>query len=313
MILIADSGSTKADWILGDGSGIRATFHTKGLNPFFHDKKFIETELNSSEGISKVREEVTSVFFFGAGCSSAERNEMIAAPLRTFFINAAVVVEHDMLGTALAVCDGKPGIACILGTGSNICFFDGSRVAETRHGLGYVIGDEGSGSYYGKKLLAWYVYEIMPADLRESFRSKYGFDKENIVNKVYREPHANVFLHPSHHFCQSTGIIHSLKICFTKGTREYFETNVLSYEQSKTHPVHFVGSVAWHFRTLFTGLLTKKVFASEQSCINPLTDLQNIFSEAENACLILLIEFYRGRKEFLCVTAVADDVANNRR
>lgn len=248
MILIADSGSTKADWILGDNSDIISTFHTRGFNPFFHDRKFIDAELISCDGISKIKDQVRHVYFFGAGCSSPERNEIIAGPLRLFFSNAEVVVEHDMLGTALAVCDGKPGIACILGTGSNICYFDGAHVAETRHGLGYVIGDEGSGSYYGKKLLSSYVYHTMPADLREAFYKQYGLDKESIINRVYREPHVNVFLasfapfltaHRSHSFIEDL---------LTKGVTEYFETNVLSYIQSKSLPVHFVGSVAWHFR-----------------------------------------------------------------
>src|SRR5688500_15611650 len=109
MILIADSGSTKADWILGEKGKVKKEFHTRGFNPFFHDHEFILNELNSGTEISAIRDQVTSLFFFGAGCSSAERNEIVAAPLRNFFKYATVIVEHDMLGTALSVCDGKPG------------------------------------------------------------------------------------------------------------------------------------------------------------------------------------------------------------
>ena len=258
MILIADSGSTKADWILGYNGSIVSTFHTRGFNPFFHDKKFIETELNSNEGISGVRDQVSDLYFFGAGCSSPDRIEIIAAPLRTIFKNASVTVEHDMLGTALAVCDGKPGIACILGTGSNICYFDGNKVSETHHGLGYVIGDEGSGSYFGKKLVAWYLYGILPADLQQAFRQKYQLDKESIINKVYREQHANVFLASFAPFLTEYHDHTFISEMVLEGIREYFKTNVLSYPQSKSVPVHFVGSIAWYFRDIIHQVAKEK-------------------------------------------------------
>jgi len=185
MILIADSGSTKADWIAGNDGSVIAEFNTKGFNPFFHDKNFILKELRANLPLSEYSSKIETLYFFGAGCSSPERNKIIHEGLSGFFTNAEVIVDHDMLGTALAVCDGKPGIACILGTGSNICYFDGNQIADTRHGLGYIIGDEGSGSYYGKKLLAWYLYKIIPDDLHNAFRAKYNLDKEPTIKKVY--------------------------------------------------------------------------------------------------------------------------------
>lgn len=247
MILVSDSGSTKADWIAGDAGKVSGEFNTKGFNPFFHDEKFILEELSANTGLSSIKNNVDSVYFFGAGCSSPERNEIIKSGLKKFFINANVIVEHDMLGCALAVCDGKPGVAAILGTGSNICYFNGTNISETRHGLGYVIGDEGSGSYYGKKLLSHYLYKIMPADLHAAFSECYQLDKEAIISKVYKEPNPNVFLasfakflsdHQHHPYIQ--------KLVYT-GMQEFFETNVLSYTESKTVPIHFVGSIAHYF------------------------------------------------------------------
>jgi glucosamine kinase len=247
MILVSDSGSTKADWIAGDAGKVSGEFNTKGFNPFFHDDKFILEELTGNTGLSAIKNNVDAVYFFGAGCSSPERNEIIKNGLRKFFTKANVIVEHDMLGCALAVCDGKPGVAAILGTGSNICYFNGTNISDTRHGLGYVIGDEGSGSYYGKKLLSHFLYKIMPSDLHTAFSDSYKLDKEAIISKVYKEPNPNVFLasfakflsdHQQHPYIQ--------KLVYN-GMLEFFETNVLSYPESKTVPVHFVGSIAHYF------------------------------------------------------------------
>ncbi|HMT27753.1 MAG TPA: N-acetylglucosamine kinase [Bacteroidia bacterium] len=258
MILVADSGSTKADWISGENGTVNAEFHTKGFNPFFHDKSFIIPELEANKGLVAIHDKVQEVYFFGAGCSSEDRNAIIKEGLSSFFTNAHIIVDHDMLGCALSVCGGKAGMACILGTGSNICYFDGSNISDTRHGLGYVIGDEGSGSYFGKKLLAWYLYKILPPDLDKAFKDKYKLDKEKIIQKVYKEPDPNVFLasfakflsdHKEHEFIR--------KMIYT-GFEEFFVTNVLSYKESKKVPVHFVGSIAWHFKDILEQIAQEK-------------------------------------------------------
>ncbi len=248
MILVADSGSTKADWIAGNHGKVIEEFSTKGFNPFFHDKKFILEELNSNKALREFSPKVSLLYFFGAGCSSPERNEIIAGGLSEFFTNAIISVDHDMLGSAIAVSEGKPGMACILGTGSNICYFDGKIIADTRHGLGYVIGDEGSGSYYGKKLLSWFLYKILPSDLDEDFKKEYGLDKETIIRKVYHEPDPNVFLASFATFLSKHSDHPFIREMVYDGMNEFFKTNVLSYKESKEVPVHFVGSIAWYFR-----------------------------------------------------------------
>ncbi len=277
MILIADSGSTKADWILGESGKIKTEFHTRGFNPFFHDFDFILNELNSGAEISSIRDQVTTVYFFGAGCSSPERNEIVAAPLRNFFKNATVTVEHDMLGTALSVCDGKPGIACILGTGSNICYFNGNAVMDSRHGLGYVIGDEGSGSYYGKKLVAWYLYRILPGDLLEAFRLKYSLDKESILGKVYSENHPNVFLASFAPFLTEHREHPFIARLIRSGMLEFFDTNVLSYKESRSLPVHFVGSIAWYFRDVISEIANEKKIITGNIIQKPVNGLAAYF------------------------------------
>ncbi len=258
MILVADSGSTKADWIVGENGKVINEFHTKGFNPFFHDNKFIISELESSKGLTEIKNSVTEIFFFGAGCSSPERKKIIEVGLKDFFSNAKVIVDHDMLGSALAVCEGKPGMACILGTGSNICYFDGKDISDTRHGLGYVIGDEGSGSYYGKKLLAWFLYKILPPELDKAFADKYKLDKEAIIKKVYKEPDANVYLASFAKFLSDNKEHPFIQEMVYTGMQEFFKTNVLSYSESKKVPVHFVGSIAWHFREVLEKVAAEK-------------------------------------------------------
>lgn len=254
MMLVADSGSTKTDWVAAMPSGDRKNFHTAGFNPFFHDYDFVISALKADTGLTGISSLVTKIYFFGSGCSSPDRIEQIRKPLADFFTNADVVVEHDMLGCALSVCEGKPGIACILGTGSNTCLFDGKSLAPVRHGLGYVLGDEGSGSYFGRKLLSAFTYKILPADLQSAFAEKYALTKEDIIDRVYKKPGPNVWM-ASHAPFLSSHISHPyIQELIRKGFSEFFETNVKSYSESSELPVHFTGSIAWTFREILASV-----------------------------------------------------------
>ncbi|HEX5003032.1 MAG TPA: N-acetylglucosamine kinase [Bacteroidia bacterium] len=249
MILVADSGSTKTDWI-AQSAGLETIYQTVGFNPFFHDFDFVLKELKASSDLVSIQKEITQVFFFGAGCSSPERIEHIKKPLAAFFSNATVIVEHDMLGCALSVCEGKPGVACILGTGSNTCYFDGNEIAHVRHGLGYVLGDEGSGSYFGKKILTAYLYQILPPGLNEAFGNSYRVTKEIALQQVYKENHPNTYLASFAPFYSEFSSHPFIIELIKKGFREFYETNVMSYAESKSVPVHFTGSIAWVFRDI---------------------------------------------------------------
>ena len=171
MLLVADSGSTKADWLLYDGTTVSGPLHTMGFNPFFHTADTVMDAMMEHPEMVKLREKINSVKFFGAGCSSVQRNEIIASGLRSFFFNAEVLVEHDLLACALATCGDQPGIACIIGTGSNSCWFDGKEVFEKNYGLGYILGDEGSGCHLGKEVLRAYFNRTMPEKLIKSFEN----------------------------------------------------------------------------------------------------------------------------------------------
>lgn len=247
MFLVAESGSTKADWLLADNGKVINKFTSMGFNPFFHNSKIVFDELNKNKPMKEYAAKIKEVRFFGAGCSSPARNKIIARGLKKFFVNAKVKVEHDLLASALATCGDKPGITCILGTGSNACYFDGKQLAEVRHGLGYILGDEGSGSYFGKKLLAFYLYKILPEDIHKSFYNTYKLSKEDIVRKVYHEPDPNVYLASFSKFL-SAHIRHKfIKQMISEGMNYFLQTNVMSYKEHKKVPVHFVGSVAYSF------------------------------------------------------------------
>jgi glucosamine kinase len=249
--LIADSGSTKCDWALVNEEGkILDVLKTRGMNPYFHDRNFILAELNSNAEINQVRKQVQSVYFYGAGCSSPELNAKIEAGLSEFFIDSDIHVDHDLEGAAYACYQGKPEIACILGTGSNSCFFDGENVYEEVPSLAYILGDEGSGSYFGKKLIQDYFYKRMPLELSGEFASSYRINKADIIDRVYRQPHPNVFLASFMKFCSEHRDHPYIVEMIRAGMKDFLLTHVCCFPNHKEVETNFVGSVAHYFEDI---------------------------------------------------------------
>ena len=250
MVLIADSGSTKCDWVLLDGKERVAELSTMGFNPFYHDVGFIVDTMKNEEVFTSNSEKVTVVHFYGAGCSSEERNLTIESALQSVFSSAKIYVGHDVLGAAIAACQGKAGIACILGTGSNSCYFDGKQTSEVLPSLGYILGDEGSGAWFGKQLVTDYLYnESIPAALKDELLSK-GFEKSSILENVYMKPHANVYLASfmkilANH--RDTEYVHEL---IGVGMKSFLERHVCCFDNYKDVPTSFVGSVAFYFQDI---------------------------------------------------------------
>ena len=246
MILIADSGSTKTDWIYFDKNVNSSIISTKGFNPLFHNETYILNELLKNNSLKSILEKVEKIFFFGAGCSSEGRKSIVQKALSSFFKNAEVNVEHDLLGAAIAACQGKSGIACILGTGSNACFFDGLKCVEKTPSLGYILGDEGSGSAIGKSLLKKYLYHQVPNYLIHKLLKK-GFTKENILENVYQQTNVNTYLasvtQELADFKKEPWVIDFVGNHF----EEFLTTHVLCFENSKNTSINFVGSIAFHF------------------------------------------------------------------
>ena len=180
MVIIVESGSTKSDWVILNENKDRKYVKTMGFNPYFHDELIISSAIKNNELLKGVSKKVTQVFFYGAGCSTEELQIIVKTGLTAVFVNARIHVNHDLDACAYATYDGRPAISCILGTGSNSCFFDGEKVSEEVPALAYVLGDEGSGSYYGKILLSKFLYKQLPTDLHEDFKAQYQLNKERL-------------------------------------------------------------------------------------------------------------------------------------
>src|SRR5258708_27542062 len=192
-ILIADSGSTKCEWCwLSDGKKKKVV--TQGLSPYFLDAAGIGAVL-SRELLPALKDRrVKLVYVYGTGCANLDNRKMVHKALRRAWQGASVHVTHDLMGAALALSGNSKGIACILGTGSNSCYFDGRKIARNSPGLGYVLGDEGSGAYLGKKVLQYYLYNTFDEELRYKFDAKYVTNRQEILENVYKRPLPNRYL-----------------------------------------------------------------------------------------------------------------------
>lgn len=255
MILIADCGSTKADWRLVGGSEGSKNFNTKGFNPFLHSTETIREGLNESLAKQLDTSLITKVFFYGAGCSDAYRCSIVENALTAIFPNALINIDHDLLAAARATCGNHEGIACILGTGSNSCLYDGSQIIDNVTNLGHIIGDEGSGYHLGKSLVQAYFYRELPVELNKAFEEFCTLGKREILNRIYRKGNANVFLssfakliaeQKSHPFIQKL-----VFNCFDL----FVKRHVCKYENYNKIPVSFIGSIAFHFKEVLEQVL----------------------------------------------------------
>jgi len=252
MIIIVESGSTKADCILLDGQGHEIKrWSIMGFNPYFHSSATVEQVLGSHPEISGYAPGVEQVYFYGAGCSSEKLNEVIENGLSKVFRCAQIVVDHDLKAAAYATFDGVPHVACILGTGSNSCYFDGETVREEVPALAYVLGDEGSASFIGKRLVADYIYGRMPSELLEAFHTQYKTNKEEILHHVYHQPHANVYLASFSRFAGEHADSPYIQALVRDGFEKFLEVHVLCFPEAREGaPANFVGSVAKAFEGL---------------------------------------------------------------
>jgi N-acetylglucosamine kinase-like BadF-type ATPase len=246
MILIADSGSTKCDWVLVDGEE-RRDFSTMGFNPFFHKEEVIVKAIKENEGLSGICDKVKLLFLYSAGCSNRELKAVVERGLKECFRNAHIYVDHDLVAAAFATYDGTPGISCILGTGSNSCYFDGDIVKEQVPALGYILGDEGSGSYYGKQVLAAYLYKQLPEPLHTALEKKFGLTKDVIFEHVYMKPHANVYLASFMPVVTEHKDLPFVKDMVCNGMVHFMKNHVACFPGYQKYPVHFIGSIAFLF------------------------------------------------------------------
>ena len=274
MVLIAESGSTKCDCILLDADGRELNRGTSmGFNPFFHGSELINRKLSEMPGISKWANQVGQIYFYGAGCSSPQRNAIVERGLAKVFPSATIHVGHDLEAAAYATYEGKPVISAILGTGSNSVYFDGKTIREEVPALGYLLGDEGSASYIGKGLITAYLYKRLPAELRIDFEETYKTNKEEIFDHVYNQPHANVYLASFSKFAGKHSAHPFIQALVLDGFRKFLDIHVGCYPEAAQVEVSFVGSVAHHFEGLLKQACKEQGFQFGKTVSRPLDEL----------------------------------------
>jgi glucosamine kinase len=274
MLLIADSGSSKTGWRLVDKNSV-LPFHTEGLNPYYKTIDQIKTVLQKDliAHLPCKPQDIANIYFYGAGCSVTIKCEEVKKALTDCFPNAQIDVEHDILGAARACCGHDKGIVCILGTGSNSCYYDGTNTTEIIGGLGFILGDEGSGGHIGKSIVAAYLNREMPEDLRTDFFNAYQMDRAAIDKKVYQEPNFNKFLgtfsmfaakHIKHPFIQQL-----LKDCLGL----FIDKHVCRYAYYTRTTVHFVGSVAYHYKDTLIEVCHERNITTGKFILEPVQEL----------------------------------------
>ncbi|MBI1183183.1 N-acetylglucosamine kinase [bacterium] len=247
MILVADSGSTKCDWALLTEQGFES-FSTQGFNPMFHNKQMVIDGLRVNTELMRQAPNVSAIFYYGAGCQNAVLNKIIEDALKEIFTKARIAVDHDLTAAIRATCGDESGISCILGTGSNLAYFNGSEIITKTSGLGYVLGDEGSGTFFGKQLLADFLYEKLPASIHNELRDVYKLDKDVIIKNVYMKPHANVYLAQFMRIISSHRDEKYVQQLIYNGLLRFIDVHVARFDECHSVPVHFVGSIAFHFK-----------------------------------------------------------------
>jgi len=251
--LIADSGSTKCEWCLIN-NGKKKTILTQGISPYFLDTNQI-IELLQKELLPKLKNvEISNIFFYGTGLSNVNNVKIVNAALKKLFKGAKIEINHDLLAAARALCGNKKGIACILGTGSNSCFFNGKKIVKNSPGLGYVLGDEGSGAYLGKKVLQYYLYQTFDEDLLSRFEKQFNTNKTEILDAVYKKPLANRYLATFNNFLVDNRGHYMVENIIEDALNDFFFTHLPKYTESWTLPINFVGSVAHGYKDVLKEL-----------------------------------------------------------
>ena len=247
MRLIADSGSTKVDWRAIHSDGSVQEIATAGINPFFQTEEQIVYELqqNLLPDISSVNE----IHFYGAGVSSPEKVLVLQNCFRKVFPKARSNAYTDLLAAARALCGKKPGIAAILGTGANSCFYDGNEIVDNVPACGFILGDEGSGAVLGKKFISDYLKRQLPSDLNTLFDQKYNLNYNSIIERVYRQPFPNRYLATFSVFLHQNKTNPYVSKLLKTSFEEFFTRNVMQYDYKK-YPVNLVGSVAFHYEDI---------------------------------------------------------------
>lgn len=271
--LIIDSGATKTEWRLIGKNKPSRTFLTPGITPYQMDSAAILSLMKSSLPTSFFLKPISQIFYYGTGCKTKAKASVVRLALKKAFPSAQIHVTHDLMAAAIATCGNQPGIACILGTGSNSCQFNGKRIVKNSPGLGYVLGDEGSGAYLGVRVIRHYLYGIFDKPLMAAFDKAFETSKDEILQKVYREPMPSRYLAGFSKFLSEHRGHFMIENIIEDGIRDFFDQHLCSYEPNTKLPIHFVGSIAFYFQDKIDELCLEYGFKRGLIMRQPMTGL----------------------------------------
>ena len=250
MILIADSGSTKVDWSVVDNGKVVKRAFTKGINPFFQSEEEISNEIETTLILQLDTQDFDAVYFYGAGCTFDKVEIVKRAIQKNIKVIKEVEVSTDMLAAARGLCGYSSGIACIMGTGSNSCYYDGKNIVENVSPLGFILGDEGSGAVLGKLFVSDLLKNQLTPGLKEKFLEQFNLTTGDIIDRVYRKPFPNRFLSTFSPFISENLEDTTVRTLVMTSFKSFLKRNVMQYKNYDRLPIHFVGSVAFHFQEI---------------------------------------------------------------
>ncbi|MDL2245647.1 ATPase [Parabacteroides sp. OttesenSCG-928-J18] len=279
MILIADSGSTKTEWCIMEGNKVEKQFQTAGVNPYMQTADDLFEEWSASLFPQLDRYPIHSVYYYGAGCAFPEKRQMIAAILGRH-LRAETEVFSDLMGAARALCGRLPGIACILGTGSNSCLYDGVEIVGHTPSLGYILGDEGSGAFLGKRLVGDCLKKQLPQPIINKFLDTYQLTEESVLERVYRQPFPSRYLASLSRFLLDNIEEPAIHALVKDSFRLFLERNVKPYTHATDFPIHFLGSVAYYYQSILREATRAAGLHPGQIALSPLPGLVEYHSPA---------------------------------
>lgn len=252
--LIADSGSTKAEWCLLVDGKKKKTITTQGISPYFLSAGQIQ-DLLEKELIPKLKDlKPDEIYYYGTGCSNPANVKIVNQALHKVFGKIKVAVTHDLMGAARALCGKEKGVASILGTGSNSCYYNGRSIMKNSPGLGFILGDEGSGAYLGRKVIQHFLYNTFDPDLMDRFNAKYNTNAVEILEAVYKGPLPNRYLAAYTGFLVENRGHFMIENIIEDGFNDFFFNHLYKYKETWTMPIHFIGSVAYGFKDVLKSM-----------------------------------------------------------
>ena len=272
MIIVADSGSTKTDWVV-IANHQKIAFNSKGINPLFLDKDDVIDDISNNFPTNISVKDVEFIFFYGPGCSTDARSKIVEEVLKSVFINAEILVESDLLGAARSLFQKGEGIACILGTGSNSGVYKNNEIVENIPSTGFILGDEGSGAQMGLELIKKYINQQLENSVYVKFDKKYSLPLEDVIDKVYKQAYPNRFLASFAPFLSQNIQEESIRKIVERSIDDFFVLHILPYKQVQNLEVSFVGSVAYNFRTIIEDLAKKYKLKLGKISQKPIFDL----------------------------------------